>query len=379
MPDEDPDQSPVALERILRQLGPWGIKNTNVHTGTSKRVYVKGKTKPIPQESAAYLTSRFQIMENPGTLEKEYKYTRYLDEIFPGLLVSESPINPDNKPLTNILNSKRGLFISKKEIVQTPKPGNAHPSDTEGLLKFMMASTDFLIENGFANLDSKPQNIGIITIVESHNELRQELRINDNGANMFYPIPSKYKEHYRDAIKLVTLFNLSSFGLDKTMFDANQELYPNINYKRALDLCVKFKEEEEDEIREYAKTQMSNVHVDGKDEDLSSLFDDILFPGQLVTWYGGKYNRDDFIGKLRTMGLISDEEREQNERRAERQRQDNLKRNRNRNNTTSKLQKSPAKKTTKSLKASPTGSGNRSGNRRANGSGNRRANGSARR
>ena len=235
------------------------------------------------------------------------------------MLVSESPINADNEPLTTILNSKRGLLITKKNIARTPKPKNAPPSDTESLLKFMMASTDFLIENGFANLDLKPQNIGIL---ESGNELR----INDNGANMFYPIPSKYKEHYRDAIKLVALFSLSrfGFGLDKTMFDANKELYPNINYQRAMDLCIEFNQEEEKEIRDYAKEKMSTVHVDGKDEDLSSLFDDILFPDQLVTWYGGQYDPDNFIENLRMMGIISDEEREQNE--AEKRRQDEAER-----------------------------------------------------
>jgi hypothetical protein len=227
-----------------------------------------------------------------------------------------------------------------------------------------MTSTDQLIHKGFANLDLKPANIGIIG----------GLRINDNGANMFYPIPDKYKEHYRDAIKLVGLCNLSNFGFDKTMFDANRELYPNINYQRALDLCVKFKKKEKAEIKEYAKEKMSNVHVDGKDEDLSSLFDGILFPDQLVTWYGGKYDHDNFIRKLRTMGLISDEEREQNERQAEAERQGNLKFKKNSNNTaTSKRQKSSPKKTTQSLKVSS----NRSANRRANGSANIRANGRA--
>jgi len=324
----DTNQTDKDLAEILRQLAPWGIKKTNVHTGTSKRVYVKDTTDIKPRGAKAYLTSRFQTMENPGTLEKEYKYTRYLDARFPGWLVSESPINPDNEPLTTILNSKRGLLITKKNIARTPKPTNGPPSDTESLLKFMMDSTDFLIENGIANLDLKPQNIGLI--VDSRNELRHELRINDNGANMFYPIPDKYKEHYRDAIKLVALFTLSSFGfgLDKTMFDANRELYPTINYQRALELRLEFKEEEEDEIREYAKEKMSKVRVDGKDEDLSSLFDDILFPDQLVRWYGGQYKPDVFIAKLRKMGLISDEEREQNERHAEAERQELLERER---------------------------------------------------
>jgi hypothetical protein len=326
----DTNQTDKDLAEILRQLAPWGIKKTNVHTGTSKRVYVKDTTDIKPRGAKAYLTSRFQTMENPRTLEKEHKYTRYLDTRFPGLLVSESPINSDNEPLTTILNSKRGLLITKKNIARTPKPTNGPPSDTESLLKFMMDSTDFLIENGIANLDLKPQNIGLI--VDSRNELRHELRINDNGANMFYPIPSKYREHYRDAIKLVALFTLSSFGfgLDKTMFDANRELYPTINYQRALELRLEFKEEEEDEIREYAKEKMSKVRVDGKDEDLSSLFDDILFPDQLVRWYGGQYKPDVFIAKLRKMGLISHEEREQNEaeRHAEAERQELLERER---------------------------------------------------
>jgi len=361
--DEDPDQPDEELAKILRKLAPWRIKNTNVHRGTSKRVYVKRRTNTEPKNPWAYLTSRFQSMKKPGTLEKEHKYSLYLHFTFPDLIVPEYPINANNKPLTNILNSKRGLLITKKNIVESIEPGYASPYDTVQLLHFMMTSTDQLIHNGFANLDLKPANIGIIG----------GLRINDNDANMFYPIPDKYKEHYRDAIKLVGLCTLSNFGLDKTMFDANRELYPNINYKRALELCVKFKKEDEDEIREYAKEKMSNVHVDGKDEDLSSLFDGILFPEQLVTWYGGKYVRDNFIGKLRTMGLISDEEREQNERHAERERhaeaerQGNLEFKKNRNNpATSKRRKPDASNGSSNRRAN--GSSNRRANRRANGS-----------
>ena len=165
----DIDQTPEELKVILGKIIPWNITRKQVHTGTSKRVYVKGPTVIQPTEPWAYLTSRLKTMRDSSSLIKEYKYTRYLSSLFDDLIVPEYPINVDNRPLTNILNAGRGLLITKKDIVRNSYPHNA-PYNTEELLKFMMASTDILIDRGFANLDLKPPNIGIT----------DRFRINDN-------------------------------------------------------------------------------------------------------------------------------------------------------------------------------------------------------
>ena len=310
--EEDPDQKKIQLKSILNRIKPWNIRNTNVHTGTSKRVYVKRNTNIEPKGPWAYLTSRFQSMKNPMSLDLEHNYTLFLTKKFPGLIVPEFSINEENKPLTDILNSRRGLLITKKHIVRSIGPRNEPPYDTEHLLKFMMNSTDELIDKGFANLDLKAPNIGITD---------KGFSINDNGSNMFYPIPDNRKEYYRDATKLVGLCNLvHSHGLNKTMFDANRHLYPNIDFKRAIELFnFELKQKDKDEIIEYAKKEMSSVIVDEETKDLSPLFDEILFPDQLVGYYGtyGTHTRYDFETRLRSMGLISDYEKEKKRKKKE--------------------------------------------------------------
>ena len=312
----DTNQTRDDISAILEKTKKWNITPDKVHTGTSKRVYVKGKTNNEPTNPWAYLTSRFKTLKDPTIIEKEHKYTRYLSSLFDDLIVPEYPINKDNKELTNVLQAGRDFLITKKDIARSIDRKNLTREDRVELLKFMMMSTDRLIDNqtvlsrngkvslgydGFANLDLKPPNIGIT----------DRFRINDNGSNMFYPIPEKYKEHYRDAIKLVGLFNLIPYGLDKTIFDENYELYDTINYKRALELKKELNEAAQVEIIKYAENRMSKVMVDEKEENLSSLFGDILFPGQLVEWYG-TYGGTDFIQNLRVMGLITEEEKEQN-------------------------------------------------------------------
>lgn len=303
--NEDPDQDQEQLKSILNRIKPWNIRKTNVHTGTSKRVYVKRNTNIEPKGPWAYLTSRFQRMNKPTSLVLEHNYTLFLTKKFPGLIVPEFSINEENKPLTDILNSKRGLLITKKHIVRSIGPRNEPPYDTEHLLKFMMNSTDELIDKGFANLDLKAPNIGITD---------EGFSINDNGSNMFYPIPDNRKEYYRDATKLVGLCNLvHSHGLNKTMFDANRDLYPNIGFERAIELFnFELEQKDKDEIIEYAKEKMSSVIVDEETKDLSPLFDEILFPDQLVGYYGtyGTYKLYDFTTRLRSMGLISASEKE---------------------------------------------------------------------
>lgn len=328
--DEDPDQDPKELHHILEKIKKWKIHKENVHKGATKRVYVKSETNIEPKDAWAYLTSIKQTMKKPDTLVKEYKYTRYLHNLFPKLIIPEHPINAKNTPLTNILNAGRGLLITKKPIVKdSVDPDDDDPDEATELLKYMMKSTDILIDHGFANLDLKAPNIG----------LTDGLYINDNGSNMFYPIPDKYKEYYRDAIKLIGLCNLS--GLNKKIFDDNRHLYPTINLNRALELCiVGLNKKEEAEIIAYAKRKMKRVRIDGKIENLGSLFDDILFPKTLVEHYGtdGSYDLIYFMQKLKTMGLF-ETVKELNDAKTGMKEKERLRRTKEHNNLTKNMQK----------------------------------------
>jgi hypothetical protein len=340
---EDPDQSNEDLNAILKKIKEWNISSTNVHKGTSKRVYVKRPTNAEPTEPWAYLTSRKQTMAKPDIVVKEYKYTLYLHTLFGDYIIPELPINAKNKPLTNILNAGRGLHISKKPIVK-----DVRRSDIENLLQFMMNSTDYFIDQGFANLDLKPQNIG---------KIGDRFYINDNGSNMFYPIPETipetYKEKYRDAIKLTGICTLIDYGLNAEMFNKYKHLYPTLDFKRAIELIRPFEPTVEKEIIDYAKQKMTSVNVDGETVDLSSLFEDILFPDQILFYYGSvrSYDIPKYIETLENIGLISDEERLEREKaeqariqQAERMR---LKRKGNSVNTRNRLGLSPNKKYTR--------------------------------
>lgn len=305
MTSKDKYQRDGELERILYQIKPWGIQRQDVHKGASKRVYVKGPTHIEPKQPWAYLTSVKQSMAHPETLVKEYKYTRYLHERFPEWIVEELPLAEENRPLAKILNAHRGLLITKKPIVRNSIGPNSTLDELERLLVYMMVSTDALIDAGFANLDLKVTNIGIT----------DKLRINDNGSNMFYPIPDDQKEYYRDAIKLVGLLNL---GIKKPIFDKYKEYYPTLNFNRAFELfmtrnvqnakAAKEQDEKEHAVKVHAKTVMEHVMVDGQVEDLSSLFDHILFPVHVLNYYGTKGTFDIlvFIEKLERMGLVPD-------------------------------------------------------------------------
>jgi hypothetical protein len=294
MANKDEDQGTFELLRILREIEPWGIQRQDVHRGTSKRVYVKGPTDIDPKQPWAYLTSVKQAMAHPQTLVKEYKYTRYLHERFPEWIVEELPLAEENRPLARILNARRGLLITKKPIVRNSIGPNSTLDDMEQLLVFMMESTDALIDEGFANSDLKVANIGIT----------DKLRINDNGANMFHPIPPGQRKYFRDAIKLVGLLNLE---INKELFDKYKHLYPELNFEYACSLFEKeLSQDEKEAVITHAKTVMRRVTVDGKEEDLSSLFDDILFPETVLTHYGTGGTNDSlvFIEKLERMGLV---------------------------------------------------------------------------
>jgi hypothetical protein len=236
-------------------------------------------------------------MTYPDIVVKEYKYTRYLHALFPDYIIPELPINAKNKPLTNILNAGRQLHISKKPIVK-----DVLPSDIEHLLQYMMLSTDYFIDHGFANLDLKPQNIG---------KIGDTFYINDNGSNMFYPIPETHKEKYRDAIKLTGIVTLINYGLNAEMFNKYKHLYPTLDFKRAGELIRPFGPTVEREIIDYAKQKMTSVMVDIEEVDLSSLFEDILLPDGVLSYYGsgGSYNIGDYRTTLRTIGIISEAER----------------------------------------------------------------------
>ena len=295
-----------------RQLAKWGIGREHIHKGTSKQVYVKRVTNAEPKDPWAYLTSVEESLDDPEIIVKEYKYTRYLCSIFDNWIIPEFPIDAKNKELTDILNRGRGLLITKKHIVESIKP----IPDPTPLLEYMMSSTDHLIDHskdvmngterqvydGFANLDLKAANIGLFN---------GRFFINDNGANMFYPIPIKYRDYYRDAIKLVGLCNLvGPFGLTEAIFMQNKHLYPDLDAKRAIELViVGLDKKEKNEIIAYAKARMLRVEVDGVVTDLSSLFDDILFPQHLVLHYGtnGTYNFEDFKARLKILGLVPTE------------------------------------------------------------------------
>jgi len=297
---EDPDQSKENLNAILEKIKKWNILSTNVHTGTSKRVYVKGPTNAEPTEPYAYLTTRKQTMADPDIVVKEYKYTRYLHSLFPDYIIPELPIKPENKPLTNILNAGRGMLITKKPIVK-----DVLPSDIEHLLQYMMLSTDYFIDHGFANLDLKPQNIG---------KIGDKFYINDNGSNMFYPIPETHKEKYRDAIKLTGIVTLINYGLNAEMFNKYKHLYPTLDFKRAMELIRPFEPTAEKDIIDYAKQKMTGVMDDGKKEN-NSLFEGILFPNEVLYYYGsGGLNYSIFYKKtLKKIGLISEREQAEQE------------------------------------------------------------------
>jgi hypothetical protein len=338
MEEADIVQDPNDLIAILEKIKNWNITSKNVHKGTSKRVYVKGPTNAQPTEPYAYLTSIYQKMEDPETLIEEYKYTRFLHQKFDHLIIPELSIEQENKPLTNILNAGRGLLITKKPIVMNSiDPKQYGEKEITELLEFMMNSTDELIDKGFANLDLKPQNIG----------LTDKLYINDNGSNMFYPIPEIHKEYYRDAIKLVGLINLT--GLTKEIFDTNRDLYPNIDFKRAIELCiVDLDKKEKEKIIDYAQRQMRSVEVDGKSEDLSFLFGSILFPKTLVEHYGtsGSFSLRVFERKLSKMGLVPVSGTEiQEAKEKERVRKENENKKRQKNNQNNRQNNRQTKKT----------------------------------
>jgi hypothetical protein len=288
----------ITLEALKRV----GIFPENIHRGTSKIVFV------IPDDGAYLL-----YKDNFDDANRELLYSRFLGVVFGDLIVEEVRITDRTNPLIKLLNPSNDRLITKKTIVKHFALKNEHTNQakyqpaanstldvTEAVLQFTMTSADTLAIKNIVNLDPKAPNIGLI-------DGRPCLM--DTDGYLFYPVPHKYIDYFRDSSKLLGLCNLVGHGLTKEMFKKNLHLYPDLDFERAIELFVGLDRNIKKEIRQHVETVMNSVTVDGNTVDLSPLFENLQFPEEVLKHYAG--DDENFVEMLTVMGLVPVEQKEE--------------------------------------------------------------------
>lgn len=175
--------------------------NTNPKTRT-KKIQKRGRVKSVYYNSNAtnvYVSStKTQMKKNQitrGHLIEEFKLTNIEHELFPELILSAFEVETNDPKIKKRYNKNNiEIYTYKKHRVDDI--GNKH------IIDFIIKSIETFAHSRdvfFVNLDIKDNNIGIFN---------KKLIYLDNGPKLFYPVPLKFLNYFKNVSLIVALCNL---------------------------------------------------------------------------------------------------------------------------------------------------------------------------
>ena len=168
----------------------------------SKKIQKSGRTKSVYYNSNAtnvYVSStKKQMKENEITREhliEEFKLTNIENKLFPELILSAFEVEKNDPKIKKRYNKNNiEIFTYKKHRV--------HDIGNKRIINFIINSIETFAHSRdvfFVNLDIKDDNIGIFN---------KKLIYLDNGPKLFYPVPSKFLNYFKNVSFIVALCNL---------------------------------------------------------------------------------------------------------------------------------------------------------------------------
>lgn len=168
----------------------------------TKKIQKSGRVKSVYYNSNAtnvYVSStKKQMKENEmtrGHFIEEFKLTNIEHDLFPNLILSAFEVD-ENDP-----NIKKRYNKNNIEIF-TYKKHRVHDIGNKRIIDFIIKSIETFAHSRdvfFVNLDIKDNNIGIFN---------KNLIYLDNGPKLFYPVPSKFLNYFKNVSLIVALCNL---------------------------------------------------------------------------------------------------------------------------------------------------------------------------
>jgi len=126
-------------------------------------------------------------------LKNEYDFTVYMRKIFPQLI-------PEVTPLTGTMPFDKFRYNKQRCIVK---------EDTADVFDEMIKISDYLIENGWAYLDMKPDNLGECKDKTSKDKtskgLPNKTMLIDTDPASFYMVPEKFRNLYKICCHMIIL------------------------------------------------------------------------------------------------------------------------------------------------------------------------------
>ena len=266
------------------------IKKTKPKIKTkTKKIQKSGRVKSVYYNSNAtnvYVSStKKQMKENEitrGHLIEEFKLTNIENELFPDLILSAFEVEKNDPKIKKRFNKNNiEIYTYKKHRVQDI--GNKR------IIDFIIKSIDTFAHSRdvfFVNLDIKDNNIGIFN---------KKLIYLDNGPKLFYPVPSKFLNYFKNVSLIVALCNLKYKLTTKEL----KQIHKRISYDeiiRTFDIHLSSTDIIEIKTHVYDFFMSHDLPLTAKLE--------ILMPSDVLKYYC--YSNIDTIDKYDTIGHFTE-------------------------------------------------------------------------